>query len=523
MDRGRSRSHETLKVIDRQVALDARHHLVTILIAAIDLHHAEIVHHLSETSILQEVVLHRKGLEVVLQDAVQGARLSPSEAVGATEDELDHLEASHHAERVVLAHLWEQEGYDADMNDSRRPRSPPPKRERYASPGRNGYDRRGHSPARDAPSRFPRENNYRPRERSRTPPRRSAHASRGASPISSRRSSPPVHPDRMIASETRSPAYNERAPLPRPGRDRTPPRRAYSPARSPPRGPAGYRERSPPPAPRERDEPRNGATPASWSNAQVSTTSGPGYRGDERDREREPRNPPSGPSSGRHDSYAREHSSSGPPPAAPISMSAHNRPSSAALLAAPTQPRGGDFGKDPYRGRGSYQPSPSRGRGGYNAPPPPRQSSYDSPGIPTGPRSGPITGHVAPNSAPSYNEPSRPPYRSNNSSSTTYPRTQRFSNPAPHSHHLASVPAIVPGGKLAPSGLDPGQEKRLAQLEEDKRKLMEIIEEKQKAKRQGLREWEKAERESHREGLRSEFAEAHLERLSEGVGGRAAY
>ena len=103
-------SHETLKVIDRQVALDARHHLVTILIAAIDLHHAEIVHHLSETSILQEVVLHRKGLEVVLQDAVQGARLSPSEAVGATEDELDHLEASHHAERVVLAHLWEQEG-----------------------------------------------------------------------------------------------------------------------------------------------------------------------------------------------------------------------------------------------------------------------------------------------------------------------------------------------------------------------------------------------------------------------------
>ena len=60
-------------------------------------------------------------------------------------------------------------------------------------------------------------------------------------------------------------------------------------------------------------------------------------------------------------------------------------------------------------------------------------------------------------------------------------------------------------------------------MEEDKRKLMEIIEEKQKAKRQGLREWEKAERESHREGLRSEFAEAHLERLSEGVGGRAAY
>ena len=80
------------------------------------------------------------------------------------------------------------------------------------------------------------------------------------------------------------------------------------------------------------------------------------------------------------------------------------------------------------------------------------------------------------------------------------------------------MPTLVQGGKQAPSGLDPAQEKRLQQLEEDKKKLMEAIEEKQRIKRQGLREWEKLERESAREGLKSELAEGHLDRLS-GDGG----
>ena len=84
------------------------------------------------------------------------------------------------------------------------------------------------------------------------------------------------------------------------------------------------------------------------------------------------------------------------------------------------------------------------------------------------------------------------------------------------------MPAIIPGGKLAPSGLDPAAEKRLQQIEEDKKKLLEQIEEKQRVKRQGLREWEKAERESRREGLKSELAEEHLEKLTgEGTGGTA--
>lgn len=85
------------------------------------------------------------------------------------------------------------------------------------------------------------------------------------------------------------------------------------------------------------------------------------------------------------------------------------------------------------------------------------------------------------------------------------------------------MPAIVPGGKLLPSGLDPQAEKRLAQLEEDKKKLLEAIEDKQKQKRAGLREWDKAERESAREGLKSELAEGHLDRMTGegGMGGSA--
>jgi predicted HTH transcriptional regulator len=85
------------------------------------------------------------------------------------------------------------------------------------------------------------------------------------------------------------------------------------------------------------------------------------------------------------------------------------------------------------------------------------------------------------------------------------------------------VPPVIESGKKLPSLLDPGQEKRLLQLEEDRKKLLEQIEEKEKGKRQGLREWEKLERESARDALRSELAEGHLERLSGEGGGSGAY
>ncbi|MCJ1399137.1 hypothetical protein MMC11_002339 [Xylographa trunciseda] len=327
---------------------------------------------------------------------------------------------------------------------------------------------------------------------------------------------------RMVVDE-RSPAYadsrrdhpNERRSPPPRGRDPSPPRRDPSPPRrvrspiprspierSPPRESSTWRDRSP--VPREREPSgRASATPNTWSNEQMSAPSGPSHRNGDA------RLPPANGSS-RYDDHPPDRNPSGPP-SAPISMSAHSRTN---ILSAPTRPRGGpSFSRDnprdnrdpPYNNPPHY-----RGRGRDYSAPHPRHDTASGP--PTGPRSG----HSGPEPHPSprFSDPPRVPFRPNNSSSTTYPRTQRFNT------HLASVPALVEGGKKLPSGLDPAQEKRLQQLEEDRKKLLDVIEEKQRTKRAGLRDWEKSEREAGREGLRSELAEGHLGRLS-GEGGGA--
>ncbi|KAL9134913.1 MAG: hypothetical protein Q9175_003900 [Cornicularia normoerica] len=384
---------------------------------------------------------------------------------------------------------------------------------------RERYERRNFSPLRNSRPKFPNESNHRHTERSSSPVRRSEHASRIASPISSHRSSPHIHPDRLasIGSGPHSPAFRgSHAPPAARGSgylDRSPSRRGYSPVpNSPPREAVPYRARSPPP--RDRDDYRNGNTPTTWSGARMATPQSSGYRnGDSRP-------PPSGPG-GYRDSYARE-SLSGPPPSAPISMSAHNRPASASVLSAPTRPRGGPYftGRDsrdrPYSG-----PQPHRGgrlppQTNYHTQPPQQYESRPPPSdhIPHGPRA-----HHRPSTPfeSSYRAP--PPFRSNNSSSTTYPRTQRF-----NTNHLASVPAIIQGGEALPSALDPATRKRLAELEEQKKKLQDQIDEKQREKRRGLREWDSKERESRRDGLRSELAEEALEAMSgEGAGTGTAF
>ncbi|KAI4228385.1 MAG: hypothetical protein L6R36_001668 [Xanthoria steineri] len=389
-----------------------------------------------------------------------------------------------------------------------------------ASPPRERYERRGYSPSRDSAPRYPpKDDNYRPapRERSWSPPRRSANISRVPSPISSHGSARHIHPDRILAgSRPRSPVYADSRPIAQEAlpahRERSPPRRPRSPlpTRSPPRE---YRQRSPPP-PRRRDSPpppredsRNGSTPARWSENPMNAPTGPSYRnGDSRP-------PPSNPAY--QDRYARETASPSGPPSAPISMSAHNRPSSAALHQPPTRPRGGGYGSHP---RDSPY-GPPRGRGGYYSGPPPPRHSYDprSPtdGPPSGPRGAPASSsnHGPPPYDHRSAEPHRPPFRSNNSSSTTYPRTQRFNHPA-----AASLPQPTPGGKINTAGIDPGAEKRLQEIEEQKRKLLDAIDEKQASKRKALREWERGEAEVKRDGLRSELAERGLEQLT-GEGG----
>ena len=394
-----------------------------------------------------------------------------------------------------------------DPSPYRRPRSPlPAKRERMASPPRERYHRRGYSPPRNTRPPYPNENNYRPRERSPSP-RRSQHVSRMASPVSSRRSSPHVHPDRMANANSgqHSPVYrNGRGVAPRDEGygDRSPPRRAYSPVpRSPPREPVAHRNRSPPP-PRVREDYSNGPTPAKWSDAPMAKPQSSGYRnGDSRP-------PPSGPAY--KNSHGRDAAVEAPS-AAPISMSAHNRPNSASLLSAPTRPRGGSTFADRGSRDHSYGGPPHRGGRPPPGPPyhgPPARQHHDSRPPPSDHSSyGQRSSHHGP-SAP-YEAPYRapPPFRSNNSSSTTYPRTQRF-------NHLASSPTIKEGGENLPSLIDPAAKKRLAELEEGRKKLMDQIEEKQREKRKHLREWDVRERESRRDGLRSELAEEALEAMS---------
>jgi hypothetical protein len=90
-------------------------------------------------------------------------------------------------------------------------------------------------------------------------------------------------------------------------------------------------------------------------------------------------------------------------------------------------------------------------------------------------------------------------------------------------NHLATTEKIIPGGKLAPLGLPAEQERKMKMLEAEAERIRAEIAEKQRAKREALMEWEVRERESEREGLKSELAEASLNKLSEGDGGGAAF
>lgn len=201
-------------------------------------------------------------------------------------------------------------------------------------------------------------------------------------------------------------------------------------------------------------------------------------------------------------------------------MSAHSRGGGASALGAPTRPRGAagrfdapsrDFTSPPIRGRGSLT---------YRGPAPfaPRGGGYGRGDF--GPSN---RGDFGPSYRGGFGRGEQSfPFRGNTSSSTTYPRTQRFNS---LQQHLSTTEKIVPGGKLLPSGLPPDQEKRIKVLELEAERMRVEIAEKQKIKREGLNEWEARERESEREALRSELAEAHLQQLMEGDEGigRAAF
>lgn len=320
---------------------------------------------------------------------------------------------------------------------------------------------------------------------------------------------------------------------------RSPPRRGHSP---PParREPLAAEDEyvSPPPRRYDSPPPANGAYPPTRA-----PPSGPGYRNGAGSfppaHASGPYRAPSG--------YAMSPPTG--PAATPMSMSAHNRPSSmtpAMPGSGPYPPRGGMRGGHPYRE--SRGPPPHEYRDYPSGPPPVRHTStswsatgYRSSHPPPSPMS-----HGGPRGGPSphdssYHQPGpgskpphsyAPPFRgSSNSTSTTYPRTQRFSQgqplsaPSKSSHPsehpaLSGMPDFIEGGKLEEKPYD---DTRLRKLEEEAERLRKVIEEKQQRKRQSVREWDRLERESSTAGLRSELAEGSLKGLGGDEADTAAY
>ena len=136
--------------------------------------------------------------------------------------------------------------------------------------------------------------------------------------------------------------------------------------------------------------------------------------------------------------------------------------------------------------------------------------------MPTGPRTGHSHSHAHSHAPQPFRPP--PPHHSHNSTSRTYPLTQRFSR------HLSDLPSIVPGGKAPASVHTQTVSEKLAKLEQDQKRLEAELAEKLEKKRAGLRTWDRLERESAREGLKSELAEQQVRAMSgEGGMGGAAF
>ncbi|KAF2016608.1 hypothetical protein BU24DRAFT_409697 [Aaosphaeria arxii CBS 175.79] len=391
-----------------------------------------------------------------------------------------------------------------DARDSRDPRdyrrrSPsPPRRERQDPYTADTWRRRSPSPARPFQS-----NDVSGRE--------SAATSRRSSP-------PPVHPSRIaiIPDERpiREPVSAPRSPLPIRERDDRERDREYDRDRDFARDRERERERE---RTRERSPPRIRDAPPTGprSDREFAPPSGPSAtrNGDSNF----PRAPPTGPANRGYTAPAQS------PPVGP-SNTAPQPPAfpraGNPILAAPTRPSGrgrGGFGYDAPRDfaprRGSAHWGGRGGGGGfYGGPPSGPRGAPSGPGGGSGPSPGPGAGPGTSPASASFNAPFR---GSTNSTSTTYPRTQRFRD------HLSDLPKEIPGGQKAPDLYD---HSKINKLEDEARRLREMIEAKEAIKRQRLKEWDGLEKDANNAALRADLAEQQLRSLNgEGEVGGAAF
>lgn len=181
-------------------------------------------------------------------------------------------------------------------------------------------------------------------------------------------------------------------------------------------------------------------------------------------------------------------------PSATTSSSTQSRASNVSLLSAPTRPRGasGYSGRDPTWSTSS---TPRRAPSTPHAP-------HASHAPPTGPR------HRYAYSPPAHDLHRAPSYRHSSNAPVSHQRSAKV-------NYLATLPAVINGGRLLPLAFEFAIEKRLMSLKADEGKLVEQVLDKQMLKRQGLRDWDRLQRESALNALRSELAEAHLQRMTE--------
>ncbi|KAF5019622.1 hypothetical protein F66182_8368 [Fusarium sp. NRRL 66182] len=354
-----------------------------------------------------------------------------------------------------------------------------------------GVIRRDRTPPIRSPAAGPRGGSYRPRSRSMSrrggdryqsyrrasPPRESGISSAITSQSASGRSSPRPSSVRarsplQARDESPHPVTSGAMPpreLPRPGPSGT---NASAPSRSPPRGPAALRA------------------------------------------------PPTGPAANRN--FTAPVSSPAPPPLARTQTP--TAPPLRSGTTSPTIPPAGPRGYVPPA-RGGFPPR--GGRGGWNQPPPrhmsgpsPTPSTPTGPStIPTGPRATPS--NIPPASTPQQSRPFNPP---------TGPSAQHVGGARQTlaQSMLATLPPIIPGGKLDPSmtplaiGVTRELEPHYRKLRDEEEKLRDELYAKQERLCKSLYTWNRLERDSRAWEIRSDLSEKSMKNLAgEGMGGAA--
>jgi hypothetical protein len=361
-------------------------------------------------------------------------------------------------------------------------------RRRSRSPYARDRSHRDRTPLRRSPPAGPRGGSYRARSRStsrrgdryggtsyrRTPPRDSAVSSAITSQSASRKSSP-----RPTSSRARSrPQSRERTPSHAGISTSFATREAQKPltqdsgpqlSRTPPRGPAAFRA-------------------------------------------------PTGPAAGRNFTAPTGSPAVQPPrgPQTPVAPQARHD------MTSPTIPPAGPRGYVPPA-RGGF--SARGGRGGWTATtatrnvyasPSPAAQATEPPAIPTGPRA--ASSNSVPSTPLAASKPFNPP---------TGPAAHHGGGPrpTPSQNMLATLPPIVPGGKIDPAvGSIPGVTREIEphykKLKDEEDRLREDLKLKQEKLRKTLYTWDKLELDSKAWELRSDLSEKSMKNLAgEGMGG----